>query len=411
MYQATYRSDSWVGDVGAYQVDAASGAVADTPDWSAADQLATLDWDSGRIIATYDGSQGIPLRYDVLSTGQQRALGSDLAGEQHAVKILNYLRGDRSNEAQNSGAFRERFQVLGDIVHSAPVYHDGVLYAGGNDGMLHAFDAASGDERFAYVPNLVFGNLSALVDPQYSHKYFVDLSPTIQDVTLGGQAKTILVGGLGKGGKGYYALDVTNPADITDEDELAARVLWEFPDPQSEYKGSLAYDNQLEPIAVGDIIYTQADMALGTIVAIPLADMAEGTGILDLTFASGKGMFLDGEDLHVGGVKVAEVDGGLYDSYMGYSYSRPVIVKSNDTNKAEWLVIFGNGYNSSKSHAVLYILNAATGELIKRIDTGVGNCNGLSSPIAIDIDSNGTADYVYAGDLQGNLWKFDLYED
>jgi type IV pilus assembly protein PilY1 len=96
---------------------------------------------------------------------------------------------------------------------------------------------------------------------------------------------------------------------------------------------------------------------------------------------------------------------------MGYSYSRPVIVKSNDTNKAEWLVIFGNGYNSSKSHAVLYILNAATGELIKRIDTEVGNCNGLSSPIAIDIDSNGTADYVYAGDLQGNLWKFDLYED
>ena len=76
----------------------------------------------------------------------------------------------------------------------------------------------------------------------------------------------------------------------------------------------------------------------------------------------------------------------------------------------DWLVIFGNGYNSSKSHAVLYILNLETGELIKRIDTGVGNCNGLSSPIAIDVDSNGTVDYVYAGDLQGNLWKFDLLD-
>jgi len=85
-----------------------------------------------------------------------------------------------------------------------------------------------------------------------------------------------------------------------------------------------------------------------------------------------------------------------------------VIARSNDTSKAEWLVIFGNGYNSAKSYAVLYILNLETGELIKRINTGVGNCNGMSSPIAIDIDANGTADYVYAGDLQGNLWKFDL---
>ena len=71
-------------------------------------------------------------------------------------------------------------------------------------------------------------------------------------------------------------------------------------------------------------------------------------------------------------------------------------------------MIFGNGYNSAKSTAVLDILNLATGELISRIDTGVGNCNGMSSPIAIDIDSNGTADYVFAGDLKGNLWKFDV---
>ena len=103
------------------------------------------------------------------------------------------------------------------------------------------------------------------------------------------------------------------------------------------------------------------------------------------------------------------MDGELFDPYMGYSYSRPVIARSNDP-AYEWLVIFGNGYNSAKSHAALYILKLATGELIKRIDTGVGNCNGMSSPIAIDIDANGTADYVYVGDLKGNLWKFDLYD-
>ncbi len=141
--------------------------------------------------------------------------------------------------------------------------------------------------------------------------------------------------------------------------------------------------------------------------------MDEKTGRLDLISVGSTGSFLDGDDLYVGTmaskVKVAEVDGELFDPYMGYSYSRPVIVKSNDP-AVEWLVIFGNGYNSAKSHAVLYILNLATGELIKRIDTGVGNCNGMSSPIAIDIDANGTADYVYAGDLQGNLWKFDLFD-
>ncbi|CAB1063883.1 Type IV fimbrial biogenesis protein PilY1, partial [Olavius sp. associated proteobacterium Delta 1] len=119
-------------------------------------------------------------------------------------------RGERSNEALYGGAYRNRFQVLGDIVHSSPVYSHGMLYAGGNDGMLHAFDAASGDERFAYVPNLVFGNLTSLIDPEYSHKYYVDLSPAIRDITIGGLAKTYLVGGLGKGGKGYYALDVTD---------------------------------------------------------------------------------------------------------------------------------------------------------------------------------------------------------
>ena len=148
--------------------------------------------------------------------------------------------------------------------------------------------------------------------------------------------------------------------------------------------------------------------------AIPVADAGEGTGILNLANVTGTEKFQDGDDLYIGPpgseVKVARADGRLYDSDMGYSYSRPVIARSNDAGKAEWLVIFGNGYNSAKSHAVLYILNLATGELIKRIDTGVGNCNGLSSPIAIDIDANGTADYVYAGDLQGNLWKFDLYD-
>ncbi|MDJ0816853.1 MAG: PilC/PilY family type IV pilus protein [Desulfobacterales bacterium] len=419
MYQALYRSDGWIGDVNAYEIDSASGDVSVTPEWSAADQLETLNWNTDRVIATFDGTQGIPFRYDrdVLSADQQTALGSDLvddsASEQQAVRILNYLRGERSNEAQNGGTLRDRFQMLGDIVHSSPVYSHGMLYAGGNDGMLHAFDAATGIELFGYVPNLVFGNLSALADPDYSHKYYVDLSPAVADISLSGQSKTYLVGGLGKGGRGYYALDVTNAkTDITDESTLADRVLWEFPNPQGEGRGSLAFQLMNPAFSDGDEIYTKwpngAKKATAQIEAIPYLSMSDGVGIFELINVSGT--FLDGEDLYVGaGTKVAVVNGRLYDAYMGYSFSRPVIARSNDP-AVEWLVLFGNGYNSQRSHAVLNILNLATGDVIRRIDTGVGNCNGLSSPIAIDIDSNGTADYVYAGDLQGNLWKFDLQD-
>ncbi|CAB1060276.1 Type IV fimbrial biogenesis protein PilY1, partial [Olavius sp. associated proteobacterium Delta 1] len=189
-----------------------------------------------------------------------------------------------------------------------------------------------------------------------------------RDITIGGLAKTYLVGGLGKGGKGYYALDVTDPGSIGDEDDLAARALWEVPDPRSE--GSLAFKMQGPPRSVGDVIYTLGTggiTAQAEIAAIPYMSLADGVGIFDLINVTGT--FEDGDDLFVGSIadptKVAEATGRLYDSTMGYSYSRPVIAKSNDTSEAEWLVIFGNGYDSQKSHAVLYILNLATGDVIK----------------------------------------------
>ncbi len=89
------------------------------------------------------------------------------------------------------------------------------VYVAANDGMLHAFDSATGNELWAYVPSFVLPNLKALADDNYpnSHQYFVDGSPVVSDVWTGSAWKTILVGGLNGGGKGYYALDITNPAD------------------------------------------------------------------------------------------------------------------------------------------------------------------------------------------------------
>jgi Tfp pilus tip-associated adhesin PilY1 len=101
---------------------------------------------------------------------------------------------------------------------------------------------------------------------------------------------------------------------------------------------------------------------------------------------------------------------------MGYSFSKPVIVRSNipdsdNPSEGRWVVIFGNGYNSVNGTSALYIIDAKTGDLIKRIDAGAGPDNGLSTPIAVDPSHDEKVDFVYAGDLQGNLWKFDLSQD
>ena len=332
MFQASYNSDGWTGDVQAHAVDLETGTVeTDSYLWSAAAQLESTAAND-RIIATYDGSQGIPFRFDSpgLTDDLKDLLDTNWqTDDTFARNLLDYLRGDATHEEKNGGTLRNRIRKLGDIVHSSPTHNGGYLYTGGNDGMLHVFKVADGKEVFAYIPKLVFHNLTQLADPLYTHKYYVDLTPAVKGVNFSGTEKTILVGGLGKGGRGYYALDVTDPQDITSETVLANRVMWEYPNdstPQSE---------------IDD---------------------------------------------------------------MGYSFSKAAIVNS----KAGWVVIVGNGYNSTSGKAKLLVLDAATGDLVKSIDTGVADCNGLSAPVPIDVNYDDIVDYVYAGDLNGNMWKFDL---
>ncbi len=326
LYQALYnnREDEWSGDIMAFSVDSTTGELRknDEKSWSAAQKLEAKQADE-RLIATYNGAGGKPFQESDLTDEQKSALGANPAA------MVAYLRGEEVS------GYRHRSQKLGDIVNSAPVFADDVVYAGGNDGMLHAFDAATGEELFAYVPNLLFAGLKDLADPAYTHRFFVDLTPTIKTGDLiGGSSeapKTLLVGGLRKGGKGYFALDITAASKankkITSEAELAKRVLWEFP-------------------------------------------------------------------------RAADPD-------MGYSFSRPVIVRSNRSPNP-WVVIFGNGYNSATEISALYILEPGDGAIIRKIPVGKGPDNGMSSPIAVDVSNDGKVDFVYAGDLKGNLWKFDL---
>jgi type IV pilus assembly protein PilY1 len=175
-----------------------------------------------------------------------------------AETLINYIRGDRTNEGRY---YRPRINVLGDIVSSearyikAPLqnYTDsgfstfktsmasrtGMVYVGANDGMLHAFNATTGKEAWAYIPSRVVSRLYKLADTNYAnnHQYFVDGTPTIGEVygpcrsgitgCTSNEWRTILVGGLNGGGKGYYALDVTDPATPI--------FLWEFTDTNMGY--------------------------------------------------------------------------------------------------------------------------------------------------------------------------------
>ena len=172
------------------------------------------------------------------SSDQTTASGSNL---------VSFLAGTRTNEGgltDNSKYYRQRAHLLGDLVNASTVYvkasqasyadsgyatfkatntsRQGMVYAAANDGMLHAFNADTGAEVWAYIPTMVLPKLYTLADKNYSskHQFFVDATPVVGDVYFGGAWHTILVGGLGGGGKGYYALDVTTPA--------TPKALWEF---------------------------------------------------------------------------------------------------------------------------------------------------------------------------------------
>ena len=162
--------------------------------------------------------------------------------------LVNWLRGeDTFEESKSTPLFRGRVSALGDIINSEPVYvskppfnytdagyssfkttnasRRAVVYVGGNDGMLHAFSGARADmgaELWAFVPTVVMPKMGRQANTYYGnyHQYYVDGSPIYGDIKTGGNWKSIVVGGFNAGGKGYYALDVTNPTSPT--------LLWEF---------------------------------------------------------------------------------------------------------------------------------------------------------------------------------------
>lgn len=264
IFSSTYRSVHWDGDVQAQTINPADGTVSEAHVWSAQAQLSG----GGRNIFKFnrDTKAIEPFAWDNLSTAEKVyfnhkcELLSQCNGFTADIKeiansgenLLNYLRGQSVNSGETSQTnkpYRLRAHLLGDIVNSAPAYvkhpqfnfidnvlpnyqtfkneqadRHGMLYVGGNDGMLHAFNTTNGHESWAYVPQFVMPNMFKLADKNYgaNHQFLVDGSPQVMDVYDASSSawRTILVGGLNAGGRGYFALDVT--------DEDNPKALWEF---------------------------------------------------------------------------------------------------------------------------------------------------------------------------------------
>jgi type IV pilus assembly protein PilY1 len=370
-FQAGYLPGAWVGEVFAFAYDPSRAEVDAWPEsaiWRASDHLSpTPDKHELRRLVTYSGHRetprGVPFRYVDLSDGQKRALGSDLVNgsqcDRTASELLDYVRGREFTH------LRKRSSLLGDIVHSSPVLAVNTLFVGANDGMLHAFNAETGHERFAYVPNHLFHGLEMLSLPEYSkhHRFFVDATPYVGEVLIAEHhRRTYLIGGLGKGGKGYFCLL------LQERKRTGSAKKWG------------AYDTIF---SIDDFQESASEQEVSRIVMWEYPACPEH------------------------GCSAEDVDPDV-----GYSFGQGYVVNANAPMGVHRSVaIFGNGYGSDGGKAVLYIVDAGSGQLIRKIDTGAGEDNGLSTPALVDVDLDRRVDYVYAGDLRGNLWKFDLTAD
>ena len=389
IYQARFNTANWDGQFRAFEIEA-SGAVASTYAWDAAEEIPDH---AARKVYSYNPVTNAGIEFlnsspANLSALQLADLDKDASGtsDSLAADRINYLRGDQSEEESSGGVFRNRTSLMGDIINSDPWFvgntedfgysrlsgdegssyaqfkinksvRTPAIYFGANDGMLHAVNAANsddgGDELFTYVPDAVISSLTKLTSPNYgctgngciAHQYFVDGAPKAADayVDLGSTDAwhTILLGTLGAGGKGLFALDVTDP---TTSGFSTSNVLWEISATQSP-------DDS------------------------------------DLTDSPTKAGFANN---------------------LGYTLSQASIVRMHNGN---WAAIVSNGYDSVNGKAVLFIIDIETGTLLASLDTKVGSSgspNGLSTPIPVDIDGDRIVDNIYAGDLQGNLWKFDV---
>jgi len=432
VYLSFYHSANWWGQMTSqdllYNSSTATVSINPSVNWDASCVLTggncaatstttTAQGSGSRQVISWNGSQGIPFQWSSLSTAQKNALDAGDATPYNSNR-LDYLRGDRGNEVTTAGTglFRSRTSVLGDIFHSTPTWVGpplapytaswsdslytsatvaenrsgaqtyptfassnatrlNVVYTGANDGMLHGFRSGSydgvvsatnplgayvnnattpndGREMLAFVPNTVVQNIhntttTALdyASTQYAHAFSVDQTPGTGDLFYNNAWHTWLVGALGPGGNAVYALDITNPSSFS--------------------------ESNASSLVIGE--WTSASLSCANVTSC-------GT-------------------------------------HLGNTYGTPVIRRFHN---GSWGFIFGNGLASSTGHAGIFIVLVDpssggttayfldTGYAAAQDPTGANRPDGMTFVTPADLDGDHIVDYIYAGDLFGNLWRFDV---
>ena len=360
LVQASYDRQQSSGTLRRYSVDrdtAGQVRIAAFPTWDAAQVLPPA---SSRKIYTfvYDrDARGETTEFKWSSLPDSSGMGE---------ARVNFLRGDRSLEVGNTGGvFRRRATALGDIVHSKPVivgapsasvqgigylnFHAthknrrSVVYVGANDGMLHAFDAITGVELFAYVPAALHPSLNELSKPGYVHRSYVDGSPGVGEALVRGKWRTVLASGMGMGARGVFALDATNPSSF-------GGALWEFTERDDASIGHVTHAPLIAKIKIG---VRDGEPQFGHFVVV----------------ASGINNYKPDSD-----------DDAARGALFLLSLDKPASEK------------WKRGVN-------YYKLVTPMSE--------AGMPNALAPP-GFALAPDGSVRFAYAGDLQGNVWRFDL---
>lgn len=234
-FVAGFTSGSWLGDLIASPFNAALTGVSDTPVWTLSKTFGAggvnANFAQRTVLTSFGGTaqlfdSALPSAAIFARTGTADAVS--------AADNINYMRGDQSlEEGKTNGVLRKRAYPLGDIVDSSPAFvgDTGTVYVGANDGMMHAVRVSDGKILFSYVPKgLDFAEMATLSAPEYEHRYFVDGQIDVTTRATQGNGKNILVGALGRGGRGVFALDVTDPTSMG-----TSKVLWDqtFQTPKS----------------------------------------------------------------------------------------------------------------------------------------------------------------------------------
>ena len=364
-FLAGYDPQTWTGHVSAVKLKASDSTVdTSSTHWGSqntAEIMQAAGYTARRIITSTSLGNAVLWNWNNLHSSQQLLLNKNGADTLGANRVA-YIRGDQSMETP-AGGFRKRSLIHGDIVNSKIWYAPGnsyqsmtrdssrpnMIYVGSNGGMLHAFDASNGKEKLAYIPKGIMDKLPLLADIgyQYSHQYYVDGSPFTGDV-------------------------FTDTGDTADARTYLAGFLGGGG--RGYFVLNVTKPQNFDSTAPSNIV------------------------VMDETL------------LH------NEATAGARE-YIGHIYSDPVtdqvdkqisnqFVRMND---GRWALVMGNGYNSKKEQAALLIQFLEGSQELLAIPAGTaGNANGLAAPQLIDLNGDGIVDVAYAGDLKGNLWKFDL---